>query len=209
MTSRLCERLELDQPVIQAPWPAGHHGGAGGRIVAGGRAGLAGRRLPERRPDRASRRRDPRAHRPSLRHQPVRVRAGPALSGRRRAPAGADGAVSEQLGLDAPAMPGPQADPLATQIEAVLRARPAVFSFTFGRIAPEVLAQCRELGILTVGTATTVRKRWRWNRMAWTPWWPRAMRPAAIAALSWTILTSRLSARWRWCLRWSMRSRCR
>ena len=28
-----------------------------------------------------------------------------------------------QLGLDAPAMPGPQADPLATQIEAVLRAR--------------------------------------------------------------------------------------
>ena len=46
-----------------------------------------------------------------------------------------------QLGLDAPAMPGPQADPLATQIEAVLRARPAVFSFTFGRIAPEVLAR--------------------------------------------------------------------
>ena len=63
-----------------------------------------------------------------------------------------------QLGLDAPAMPGPQADPLATQIEAVLRARPAVFSFTFGRIAPDVLARCRELGILTVGTATTVRE---------------------------------------------------
>jgi len=63
-----------------------------------------------------------------------------------------------KLGLPAPAAPGAQADPLPEQIDAILRLRPAVFSFTFGRIAGDVLARCRELGILTVGTATTVRE---------------------------------------------------
>ncbi|WP_313369405.1 NAD(P)H-dependent flavin oxidoreductase [Achromobacter animicus] len=64
----------------------------------------------------------------------------------------------EQLGLPAPETPGPQADPLPGQLEAVLRIRPAVLSFTFGRLPAEALARCRELGILTVGTATTVRE---------------------------------------------------
>ncbi|CAB3880298.1 Nitronate monooxygenase [Achromobacter animicus] len=64
----------------------------------------------------------------------------------------------EQLGLPAPEAPGPQADPLPRQLEAVLRIRPAVLSFTFGRLPAEALARCRELGILTVGTATTVRE---------------------------------------------------
>ncbi|EFF77718.1 NAD(P)H-dependent flavin oxidoreductase [Achromobacter piechaudii] len=63
-----------------------------------------------------------------------------------------------RLGLPAPAAPGPQADPLPGQIDAILRLRPAVFSFTFGRIPADVLARCRELGIVTVGTATTVRE---------------------------------------------------
>ncbi|SSW71629.1 NAD(P)H-dependent flavin oxidoreductase [Achromobacter agilis] len=64
----------------------------------------------------------------------------------------------QQLGLPAPAEPAPQPDPLKGQIEAILLARPAVFSFTFGRMPPEALARCREAGILTVGTATTVRE---------------------------------------------------
>jgi len=64
----------------------------------------------------------------------------------------------QQLGLPAPAEPGLQADPLDGQIEAILRARPAVFSFTFGRMPAEALARCRAAGILTVGTATTVRE---------------------------------------------------
>ncbi|WP_367351240.1 NAD(P)H-dependent flavin oxidoreductase [Achromobacter animicus] len=64
----------------------------------------------------------------------------------------------EQLGLPAPEAPGPQADPLPGQLEAVLRIRPAVLSFTFGRLPAEALARCRQLGILTVGTATTVRE---------------------------------------------------
>lgn len=64
----------------------------------------------------------------------------------------------EQLGLPAPEAPGPQTDPLPGQLEAVLRIRPAVLSFTFGRLPAATLARCRELGILTVGTATTVRE---------------------------------------------------
>ncbi|WP_191576279.1 NAD(P)H-dependent flavin oxidoreductase [Achromobacter insolitus] len=64
----------------------------------------------------------------------------------------------EQLGLPAPETPGPQADPLPGQLEAVLRIRPAVLSFTFGRLPAGALARYRELGILTVGTATTVRE---------------------------------------------------
>ncbi|MFP3830430.1 hypothetical protein SB762_31150, partial [Pseudomonas sp. SIMBA_021] len=51
-----------------------------------------------------------------------------------------------QLGLPAPVAPGPQPDPLPGQIEAVLRLRPAVFSFTFGRMPADALARCRELG---------------------------------------------------------------
>lgn len=64
----------------------------------------------------------------------------------------------EQLGLPAPDLPGPQTDPFPGQIEVILRIRPAVLSFTFGRLPAATLARCRELGILTVGTATTVRE---------------------------------------------------
>ncbi len=42
------------------------------------------------------------------------------------------------------------------QVEAVLRARPAVFSFIFGIPSTEVLRECRRLGIVTVGTATNL-----------------------------------------------------
>lgn len=64
----------------------------------------------------------------------------------------------EALGIEPPAVPTAPADTLPGQIDAVLRARPAVFSFTFGLMPDEVLARCRAAGILTVGTATTVRE---------------------------------------------------
>lgn len=60
------------------------------------------------------------------------------------------------LGLEAPVMPEPQAEPFADQIEAVLQVRPAVFSFTFGTMPDGVLARCRALGITTIGAVTTV-----------------------------------------------------
>lgn len=43
----------------------------------------------------------------------------------------------------------------AEQVEAVLAARPAVFSFVFGIPAAAILAECRRLGIVTIGAATT------------------------------------------------------
>lgn len=159
MTSRLCERLELDQPVIQAPMAGGATTVA--LVAESSRAGVLGSLgaayLSAAQIEQAAGAIRERTDRPYAINLFASVPDQPYLG---------DGArllalmarYHEQLGLDAPAMPGPQADPLATQIEAVLRARPAVFSFTFGRIAPEVLARCRELGILTVGTATTVRE---------------------------------------------------
>ncbi len=61
-----------------------------------------------------------------------------------------------ELGLPTPQRPRRFAPPYAEQIEAVLEARPAVFSFVFGIPAQSVLARCRELGIVTLGAATTV-----------------------------------------------------
>lgn len=62
----------------------------------------------------------------------------------------------EELALPPPERPRRFMPRYAEQIEAVLAARPAVFSFVFGIPAPSVLARCRELGIVTLGAATTV-----------------------------------------------------
>lgn len=140
MTSRLCERLELDQPVIQAPMVGGATTVA--LVAESSRAGVLGSLgaayLSAAQIEQAAGAIRERTDRPyainlfaSVPDQPYRGDGARLLALMAR--------YHAQLGLDAPAMPGPQADPLATQIEAVLRARPAVFSFTFGRIAPEVL----------------------------------------------------------------------
>lgn len=55
--------------------------------------------------------------------------------------------------------PGAAENPLhdyREQIEAILEARPAVFSFVFGIPEPEILERCAERGIKTLGAATTV-----------------------------------------------------
>lgn len=46
--------------------------------------------------------------------------------------------------------------PFAAQVEALLEARPPVFSFVFGIPEAGVLRECRRRGIVTVGAATTV-----------------------------------------------------
>jgi nitronate monooxygenase len=64
----------------------------------------------------------------------------------------------EELGLDPPSFP-PAADPtFEEQVDALLEARPPIFSFIFGVPAPGVLDRCRALGIRTIGTATTVEE---------------------------------------------------
>jgi nitronate monooxygenase len=62
----------------------------------------------------------------------------------------------DELGVSPPTRPPRFTPPYDEQIEAVLEARPAVFSFVFGIPAPAVLARCREQGITTLGTVTTV-----------------------------------------------------
>jgi len=64
--------------------------------------------------------------------------------------------ICDELGLPQPSLSGPTHPDIPAQIEAVLEARPAVFSFTFGIPPPDVLVRCRELGIATAGTATTL-----------------------------------------------------
>jgi nitronate monooxygenase len=61
-----------------------------------------------------------------------------------------------ELKVPRPSLPTRFNPPYEEQIEAVLEARPAVFSFVFGIPEPAVLARCRELGITTFGTVTTV-----------------------------------------------------
>jgi nitronate monooxygenase len=64
--------------------------------------------------------------------------------------------VRRELGLvPRPARPA-NPDSFDAQLSAVIRARPAVFSFTFGMPTVEQLVAVRAAGILAVGTATTL-----------------------------------------------------
>ncbi len=58
--------------------------------------------------------------------------------------------------LPPPAVPVLPPDPFAEQFEAVLNARPAVFSFTFGIPKGDAMARLRGRGITSLGTATTI-----------------------------------------------------
>ena len=59
------------------------------------------------------------------------------------------------LGLEQPDAPGRFLPNLNEQLEAVLEARPPVFSFIYGIPDSDVLERCRARGIITFGTATT------------------------------------------------------
>jgi len=62
------------------------------------------------------------------------------------------------MGLPAPSAPKPAPDPFPAQFEAVLDARPAIFSFTFGIPDRDALSRLKSRGIVTLGTATTVEE---------------------------------------------------
>ncbi len=63
--------------------------------------------------------------------------------------------IHQALELPAPALRTPPADPFNDQLEAILDARPAIFSFTFGIPSRDALARIKSRGIATFGTATT------------------------------------------------------
>jgi nitronate monooxygenase len=68
------------------------------------------------------------------------------------------GEIHKELGLPPPLAPAPKADPFPNQLQAVLDARPAAFSFTFGIPDREALHALRSRGIAIIGTATTVEE---------------------------------------------------
>ncbi|MBB5632387.1 nitronate monooxygenase [Cryobacterium mesophilum] len=62
----------------------------------------------------------------------------------------------EELGVPLPTRPERLLPGHDEQVEAVLEARPAAMSFVFGAPDPGILDRARELGITTMGTASTV-----------------------------------------------------
>jgi nitronate monooxygenase len=66
--------------------------------------------------------------------------------------------VHAELGLPPPALPPNPQSPFEDQLAAVIEARPAMFSFTFGIPAGDALTRMRKAGILISGTATTVEE---------------------------------------------------
>ncbi|HVM79891.1 MAG TPA: nitronate monooxygenase [Stellaceae bacterium] len=65
-------------------------------------------------------------------------------------------AIHAELGLPPPSLPVLPPDPFEAQLEAVLEARPPIFSFTFGIPSLEQIARLKGRGIAVLGTATTV-----------------------------------------------------
>jgi nitronate monooxygenase len=82
----------------------------------------------------------------------------------RERPAQAPGALAfmapfhARLGLPPPALPDVPPDPFPAQLEVVLDARPAAFSFTFGIPPSDAMQALRARGIRTFGTATCLRE---------------------------------------------------
>jgi nitronate monooxygenase len=64
--------------------------------------------------------------------------------------------VHKELGLSEPAVPAPFEVPFQAQIDAIIEARPPMFSFTFGMPDGATMKRLKEAGITTSGTATTV-----------------------------------------------------
>jgi nitronate monooxygenase len=66
--------------------------------------------------------------------------------------------IHELLHLPPPTVPAWPVNPFEKQLQAVLEARPAFFSFTFGIPEPHAMARLKAAGIATFGTATTVEE---------------------------------------------------
>lgn len=62
----------------------------------------------------------------------------------------------EELGIELPQKPAAFQSRFENQVEVILHQKPPVFSFMFGVPSADILAQCRRLGIVTIGAATTL-----------------------------------------------------
>ena len=61
-----------------------------------------------------------------------------------------------EFGLQRPRPPERFFHPFDSQVEALIEARPAAFSFVFGVPKPFILAECKRRGITTIGAVTTL-----------------------------------------------------
>lgn len=61
-----------------------------------------------------------------------------------------------ELGVEKPERPQRFHHAFPDQMEALLEARPPIFSFVFGIPTPKILEACRARGIVTIGTATSI-----------------------------------------------------
>src|SRR5450631_1747499 len=66
--------------------------------------------------------------------------------------------VHTTLGLATPVLPPNPQNPFDDQLAAVIEARPAAFSYTFGIPNADALARLRRADIRTAGTATTIEE---------------------------------------------------
>ena len=62
----------------------------------------------------------------------------------------------DELGIGLPEKPAPFKSKFENQIQVILDIRPKLFSFVFGIPSEDVLEQCRKVGIVTAGAATTL-----------------------------------------------------
>lgn len=61
-----------------------------------------------------------------------------------------------ELGIPFPDKPAPFNSRFENQVQVILDVKPKVFSFMFGVLSADILEQCKRLGIVTVGAATTL-----------------------------------------------------
>lgn len=157
--SRLLKRLGIEHPIIQAPMAGGPTTPELVAAVsnAGGLGSLGAAYLTPDQITEAIRRIR------ALTDRPFNVNL---FAGAYEAEAHADpgpmlallAEIHEAYGLPPPALPVLPPDPFAEQFGAMLDARPAVFSFTFGIPTGDAMARLRARGIASLGTATTVEE---------------------------------------------------
>lgn len=64
----------------------------------------------------------------------------------------------DDLGVEMPSYAEKYTESFDAQAEALLEARPPVFSFVFGIPSPKIMSECRRLGIVTLGAATNIEE---------------------------------------------------
>ncbi len=151
-------RLGIDHPIIQAPMGGGFTPPAlvAAACEAGALGSIAGAYLaPEAIAEEVA----------EVRRRTARPFAVNLFAG---GEAGADVALGPmlellgrwhaRLGLAPPRAAPPPVDRFPAQLEAVLAAKPAVFSFTLGLPEAEAIAEVRRRGVIVIGTATTVEE---------------------------------------------------